>query len=123
MRLFAMRCGILIVLLFFASPARAVYQIVEIEKPFHSRILAGVTLGPDGAPLPGVLIEEFDSDFKNVLRTTTSDEAGCFSFTSAKREGIHNLSFRARGFNPLRIHVGLRRFASKSLRIKLPIGG
>jgi hypothetical protein len=110
-------------LLLFPAKSIAVYEIVEIEKPFHARTLSGVVLGPDGSPVIGTTVEERDATFRRVLATVETDANGRFSFPRAKSGTSHHLELRARGFNPLRVTISLGRFAKKTVLLTLPIGG
>jgi hypothetical protein len=106
-----------------AQSANAVREIVQIEKPFHSKTLSGIVLDPSGAPVAGVEINDCDDEFKQVMGTVTSDAKGSFSFRNTHRGTTHYLSFTARGFNPLRITVILEPSAARGFRVALPIGG
>ncbi|MGB6193847.1 MAG: carboxypeptidase-like regulatory domain-containing protein [Terracidiphilus sp.] len=110
------------ILLLFTENAYATYEIVEIEKPFYVRSLAGEALDPTGAPVSGVEVSDCDQGFTKVITATRSDEKGRF-ILPVSGVSVHYLSFRALGFNPLRITVIIRNTAPKRLRIKLPIGG
>jgi hypothetical protein len=106
-----------------ALPAKAVYEIVVVQRPFRTHSLAGVVVDPSGAILPGATVDDCDPTFSRVLATTTTDSTGYFAFSGTKIGSNHYLRFRSRGFNPLEISVKLRHFAPAQLRVKLPIGG
>ena len=110
------------IVLFFSMHAGAVYQTVVIEKPFHARSVAGITVDPSGSVVGGVVISDRDRDFAHVYATTTSDANGHFSLPRDSRR-VHYLKFLAPGFNPLQVTIELRSFANRDVRVKLPIGG
>lgn len=116
------KLGAIAILLLMARDVHAVYETVTIEKPFHARSVSGVVVDPSGAPVSGVTVDDCDPSFERVVRSTTTAENGSFDLPKDKKS-VHYLSFRARGFNPLRITVVLRTFAHANFRVKLPIGG
>jgi hypothetical protein len=56
-----------------ALPAKAVYEIVVVQRPFRTHSLAGVVVDPSGAILPGATVDDRDPTFSRVLATTTTD--------------------------------------------------
>ena len=66
------------ILLLLTENAYATYEIVEIEKPFYVRSLAGEALDPTGAPVSGVEVSDCDQGFTKVITATRSDEKGRF---------------------------------------------
>jgi len=141
-----MRIGLILALIAFALPARAQYELIEIEKPFRAHNLAGVVVDSTGAPVDGVVVVECDAIFiplhawnsagesvpdvldtdcdrepKHILRSTTTDANGHFAFPKAKTGTTHYLYLRSKGFDPMKITVKSRFFAKGQLRIKLVI--
>jgi len=94
---------------------------VEIEKVQLVRSLTAVALDPAGSPIPGVLVEEFGSDWKESLRLTKTDATGRFTFTRVKGRDVYYLQLRMDGFNPLRVRVKINRMLGKNLQLKLNI--
>jgi hypothetical protein len=94
---------------------------IEIEKVQVSRSLAAVALDPAGYPIPGVLIEEFSSDWKELLRSTETNEEGRFSFAPVKKRKIYYLQLRKDGFNPLRVRMKVETDAGKELKLEMKI--
>jgi hypothetical protein len=86
-----------------------------------SRSLAAVALDPAGCPIPGVLIEEFSSDWKELLRSTKANEEGRFSFAPVKKRKIYYLQLRKDGFNPLRIRMKVDTNLGKELKLEMKI--
>ena len=111
-----------LMLLLFSPNVKAVRETVVIEKPFHARSVAGITVDPSGGVVSGVEISDCDRDFAQVYAATTSDVNGRFSLPRDSRR-VHYLKFLAPGFNPLQVTIELRSFAGKDVRVKLPIGG
>ncbi len=58
------------------SSAFAGVETVEIGKIQIARTLTGTVVDPSDSALPGVQVLEVSSDWKTVLRTTTTDSGG-----------------------------------------------
>jgi hypothetical protein len=113
--------GILTVLLTSSLHAKAQMELITIEHPFHARSLAGIVVDPSGGTVPGVVIEDCDSTFKQVLDSTTTDANGHFIFPHAKAGTTHFLRVSHYGFDPMQITVELGHFAKGGLTIRLYI--
>lgn len=100
---------------------RAQYMTVEIEKVQLVRSLTAVTLDPSGSPIPGVLVEEFSSGWKESLRSTKTDATGRFTFTRVKGRDIYYLQLMMNGFDPLRVRVKINWMRGKNLQLELKI--
>jgi hypothetical protein len=120
MRRIAIQIGLILALIAFALPARAI-ELITIERPFRAHHLAGVIVDSTGATVSGVLIEDCDPTYKHVLASATTDVTGHFAFPVGKIGSIHFLHVRINGFDPMQITVQLRRFAKGNLRIRLYI--
>ena len=99
----------------------AQYQIIEIEKVQLATSLAAVVIDTTGSPMPGVLVEEFSSDWKQSLRSTKTDATGGFTLAPAKGRDVYYLQLRMNGFDPLRVRVKIDPKQGKNLRLKLEI--
>ena len=99
----------------------AQYQTIEIEKVQLARSLAAMVLDPTGPPIPGVLVEEFSSDWKESLRSTRTDATGGFTFAPVKGRDVYFLELRINGFDPLRVRVKIDPKQGKNLRLKLEL--
>jgi Carboxypeptidase regulatory-like domain len=97
------------------------YQTVEIEKVQLARSLGAVVHDPTGSPIPGVLVEEFSSDWKESLRSTKTDTSGAFTFAPVKGRGIYFLQLRMNGFDPLRVRVKLDAKRGTNLQFKMEV--
>jgi hypothetical protein len=64
-------------------------------------------------------VEEFSPNLKRVLRITTTNRDGEFSFTTVKDRKIYWLQVSPTGFNPLRMQLKLDRERGTSLKLKL----
>lgn len=102
-------------------PVHAQYQIIEIEKVQLASSLAAVVTDITGSRMPGVMVEEFSSDWKQSLRSTKTDAKGRFALASVKGRDIYYLQLRIDGFDPLRVRVKLDPKRGKHLRLKLEI--
>ena len=107
----------------FLVPIRlyAQYTTIEIEKVQLAHSLAAVVLDPSGSPVPGVLVEEYGSNWKESLRSTKTDATGGFTFTPVKGRDVYYLQLRMNGFDPLRIRVKIDPKQGKTLRLKLEV--
>ena len=99
----------------------AQYQIVEIEKVQLATSLAAVVTDISDSAVPGVLVEEFSSDWKQSLRTTKTDAKGGFTLAPVKGRDVYYLQLRMDGFDPLRVRVRIDPKQGKNLRLKLEI--
>jgi Carboxypeptidase regulatory-like domain len=99
----------------------AQYTTVVIEKVQLARSLAAVVLDPAGSPIPGVLVEEFSSDWKESLRSTMTDATGGFTFAPVKGRDVYYLQLRMNGFDPLRVRVKVDPKRGKNLQLELEI--
>jgi hypothetical protein len=97
------------------------YQTIEIEKVQLARSLGAVVHDPTGSPIPGVLVEEFSSDWKESLRSTKTDASGSFTFAPVKGRGIYYLQLRMKGLDPLRVRVKLDAKRGKNLHLKMEV--
>jgi len=99
----------------------AQYQIIEIEKVQLATSLAAVATDITGTRMPGVLVEEFSSDWKQSLRSTKTDAKGRFTLTPVKGRDVYYLQLSMNGFDPLRVRVKIDPKEGKNLRLTLEI--
>ena len=99
----------------------AQYQIIEIKKVQLASSLAAVVTDITGSRMPGVLVEEFSSGWKQSLRSTKTDAKGRFTLAPVKGRDVYYLQLRMNGFNPLRVRVKIDPKQGKNLRLKLEI--
>jgi hypothetical protein len=97
------------------------YQTIEIERVQLARSLGATVREPTGSPIPGVLVEEFSSDWKESRRSTKTDTAGSFTFAPVKGRGIYYLQLRMNGFDPLRVRVKLDAKRGTNLQLKMEV--
>ncbi|MGA3159969.1 MAG: hypothetical protein ABSC77_02045 [Terracidiphilus sp.] len=147
MRRLTVQIGLVVALFAFAPPARAQgYALIVLEHPFRTQNLAGIVVDAMGETVSGVVVEECDAKFtsvhawnsageplpdeqetdcdrepKHILSSTTTDANGHFTFPHQKSGTTHYLYLHSNGFDPMKITVQLRRFATKNLRIKLVV--
>jgi hypothetical protein len=96
-------------------------SIIEYEKVQLARSLTALVHDPTGSPIPGVLVEECSSDWKESLRSTKTDTAGGFSFAPVKGRSVYYLQLKMNGFNPLRIHVKVDPKRGKNLQLTMEL--
>lgn len=109
----------------FLVPSHAHAQgvsIIEIEKVQLARSLAAVVRDPANHPIPGVLVEELSSDWKESLRSTKTDAAGRFTFAPVNGRDVYYLQLTLNGFDPLRVRVKVDPKRGKKLRLKMELG-
>jgi hypothetical protein len=99
----------------------AQYQIIEIERVQLARSLDAEVFDPGGSPISGALVEEFSSEWKEVLRTTKTDATGKFSFAPVKGRDVYYIQLSMDGFDPLRIRLKIDPKKGKNLRLKLKV--
>ena len=99
----------------------AQYQIIEIEKVQLATSLAAVVTDITGTRMPGVLVEEFSSNWKQSLRSTKTDAKGRFTLAPVKGRDVYYPQLRMNGFDPLRVRVKIDPKEGKNLRLTLEI--
>ncbi len=75
-----------------------------------------------GQPVSGVVVEDCDPQFKQVLRSVTTDANGHFSFSKVRYGSKHYLSFRFPAFDLEHHVVTISLFAKPQMRIRLQVG-
>lgn len=63
----------------YSLSARAGVERVEIQHLQFSRTLSVTVTDPSDSPVPGAKVEEMSSDWKQVLRSTDTDDKGRFA--------------------------------------------
>jgi hypothetical protein len=101
--------------------ASAQLEIVEIEQVQLVKSIKGVVNDPTGAPIPGVVVEERSADWKDVLRSTETDDKGRFHFRKTENKAVYYIEFSRSGFDFLRVKIQLDKNGKPSLILKLPI--
>jgi hypothetical protein len=116
-------CGLVLcaALLFLRPVLPQGNMIVEMEQ-MRVRRLTGIVTDQTGAPVPGAIVQDCDSSFKNVLVVRKADEKGQFSFPRAMRGTHHYLQVVFPGLNLTRIPVIIDRDGEDQLRIPLSVG-
>jgi hypothetical protein len=95
--------------------------IIEIQNVQLVRSLAAMVHDSAGLPMAGVLVEEFNSDWKEPLRSTKTNAAGSFTFPSVKDRDVYYLQLTMKNFNPLRIRVKVDPKRGKELQLKMEV--
>jgi hypothetical protein len=94
-------------------------SIVEYRDVQTVVSLAGGVYDPADAPMAGVLVEEFRSDWKIALRSTETDQQGHFVMPPVRGRKTFFLQFSFRNRNPIRVRVKVDAKLGKELRIKM----
>jgi len=117
-----MQIGLILALIAFALPARAQGNMTVEFKPVNVRHLAGVvTYANSQEGIVGAIVEDYDSKYKQVLASATTDRNGRFSFPRARYGSVHYLNVRYPGWDLTRIPVTIRFFAKNELYLNLYI--
>ena len=97
------------------------YSTIEIGNVQLSRSLAATVQDQQGFPIEGVVVEEFGSGWKAPLRSTKTDSAGSFNFSSVQGREIYYFELRKDGFDPLRVRVKVNGKLGKKLKLQLTL--
>jgi carboxypeptidase family protein len=114
---FAVSC----LLLFSTGRASAGVELIEISEVQLVRELSGVVEDSSGALMKGVLVEEFSSDWKKVLRSSHTDAEGTFLLRGTKDWQLHWLQVSCNGFNPMRFRMRVDPNRGKPLRLTMHV--
>jgi len=94
---------------FFVVSAKAVRELVVMERPELSQRVEGIVLDPSGAPIPDMIVTDRAENGVAVIRTTKTDSKGHFHFPSQR--GKTAASSLRTGI-PVKISAGYNAFAS-----------
>lgn len=118
-RLFALAA--IVALLWFPMRIAAQYQLIELADVQLAKSLDATIQDLTGAPIPKALVQEFSADWKTVLRSTSTNTDGRFSFTPVRARKIYFIQISAPGFDPLRFHLQVDVKRGASLKLKLTV--
>jgi hypothetical protein len=110
-----------VALLCFPMRIAAQYQLIELADVQLAKSLGATIQDPAGAPIPKVLVQEFSADWKTVIRSTSTDTDGRFSFTPVRGRKIYFIQISVPGFDPLRFRLQVDVKRGTSLKLKLTI--
>ena len=118
-RLFAVAAIVALLL----SPMRiaAQYQLIELPDVQLAKSLGATIQDATGTPIPKARVQEFSADWKTVLRSTSTDTDGRFSFTPIRSKKIYFIQVSAPGFDPLRFQLQVDVKRGASLKLKLTV--
>jgi len=108
-------------LLCFSARVAAQYQLIELADVQLAKSLDATIQDPIGVPIPKALVQEFSADWKTVLRSSSTDTDGRFSFTPVRGRKIYFIQISAPGFDPLRFRLQVDVKRGASLKLKLTI--
>lgn len=100
---------------------QAQYQIIELADVQFAKSVGATIHDPSGAPVPKAVVQEFRADWKTVLRSTSTDGHGKFSFTPAQGRKIYFFQISAPGFDPLRFRLQVDSKHGATLNLKLTV--
>ena len=95
------------------------HQLIELGDVQWAKSLGAMIQDSTGAPARKAVVEEFDADWKTVLRSGSTDTDGKFSFTPLAGRKIYFIQISAPGFDPLRFRLQVDTKDGVSLRLKL----
>ncbi len=105
----------------FAPSLQSPVVLITFDQPLQSQKLAGVVVGPSGATVMGVRVEECDSTFTHVKATAWTDEDGHFALRHGRKGTTHFLCIGRDGPDPMQLTVQLKHSAKPDLKIVLTI--
>jgi len=108
-------------LLSFPVIIEAQYQVIELADVQLAKSVGATIRDPTGAPVPKAVVQEFSADWKTVLRSSSTDTRGKFSFTPAPGRTIYFIQISAPGFDPLRFRLEVDTRRGTSLKLKLTV--
>ena len=97
------------------------YQVVELADVQLAKSLDATVQDHSGAPIPKALVQEFSSDWRTVLRSTSTAADGRFSLTPVQGRRIYFIQISAPGFDPLRFRLQVDAKRGGRLRLELTI--
>jgi Carboxypeptidase regulatory-like domain len=110
-----------VVLLCFPMRIEAQYQLIELADVQLAKSLGATIQDSTGAPVPKTTVQEFSADWKTVLRSSSTDAHGRFSFAPAPDRTIYFIQISAPGFNPLRFRLKVDTKRGANLKLKLTV--
>ena len=107
-------------LLYFPTRIGAQDQLIELAEVQLAKSLGASIQDPTGAPVGNAVVEEFNADWKTVLRSGATDTDGKCSLTPVARRKIYFIQISAPGFDPSPEHFWQSdfRYASRAERTK-----
>jgi hypothetical protein len=109
---------------FFVTTARAVRELVVLEKLQPAQQVEGIVLDPSDAPIPDLTVTDLTEGWVAVLRSTKTDSKGHFWFSGQRGKSVYYLRFDHAMFNPLELRLKLDKHAMQRAIIARPhIGG
>ena len=110
-----------VALLCFPMRIAAQYQLIELADVQLAKSLDATIQDDVGAPIPKALVQEFSADWKTVIRSTSTDTDGRFSFTPVRGRKIYFIQISVPGFDALRFRLQVDVKRGTSLELKLTI--
>ncbi len=99
----------------------AQYQLIELADVKLAKSVGATVQDATGSPIPKALVQEFSADWKTVLRSSSTDTHGRFSFARVQGRKIYFIQISAPGFDPLRFRLQVDAKRGTSLKLKLTI--
>jgi hypothetical protein len=108
-----------VALLCFPMRIEAQYQTIELADVQLAKSLGATVQDSTGVAVPKAAVQEFSAGWKTVLRSSSTDTHGRFSFAAAPNRTIYFIQISAPGFNPLRFRLQVDTKRGASLKLKL----
>jgi hypothetical protein len=108
-------------LLCFPAIVEAQYQVIELADVQLAKSVSATIEDPTGAPVPNAVVQEFSADREIVLRSTSTDTHGRFSFTPVPSRTIYFIQISAPGFDLLRFRLKVDTKRGANLKLKLTV--
>lgn len=115
------RLAVLVGLLCFSAIIEAQYQVIQLADVQLAKSVGATIEDPTGDPVPKAVVQEFSADWNTVLRSTSTDTKGKFSFAPAPGRTLYFIQISASGFDPLRFRLKVDTKRGASLKLKLTV--
>lgn len=115
------RLAALVGLLCLPMIIEAQYQVIELGDVQLAKSVSATIQDPTGAPVSKAVVQEFNADWKKVLRSSSTNTHGRFSFTPALGRTIYFIQISAPGFDPLRFRLQIDTKHGATLNLKLTV--
>ena len=111
------------ILALFCFPMRIAgqYELIELADIQLAKSLDATIQDATGVPIPKAVVQEFSADWKTVLRSSSTDTDGKFSFTPVHGRKTYFIQVTAPGFDPLRFRLQVDNKRGTSLKLKLTV--
>ena len=95
---------------------------IIVDRNIHlAPSLSAVIIDSEGSPIKGVVVEETGENWTGLLRTTTSDASGRFTFEPVKGRKIYYFIFKSDGFHWMEYRMKVNPLHWKTLKLLMEV--